>query len=94
MRFLGLFALALFAVSPTATAGGGCESGSVVHHIFEKADQNQDGTLTQAEFESAGLQEFGLSFGESDTNADGGISMTEYLELYEKHHPPVDGVEA
>lgn len=85
MRYLALLALALIAPSPEATAGEICETGSVVHH-FLCADQNQDGTLARAEYERASGQNFGVSFETSDANADGEISMTEYIELYDRHY--------
>jgi len=94
MRLPGIALLsasvALLASSPAA-AGSGCDAGkdaaSVVYHIFDAADQDQDGLLTQAEYEDAGLQRYGVSFAESDTNADGATSLEEYLELYLRHHP-------
>ena len=57
----------------------------MAHHI-DVADQNEDGSLSLEEFDGAGLQQFGLSFVESDTNSDGGVSIPEYLELYRRYH--------
>jgi len=65
-----------------------------VQHIFDGADQDRDGNLTRSEYESAGLQDFGVSFEESDTDANGGTSMAEYLALYKRHHPAPDEGEA
>ncbi|MBW2493527.1 MAG: hypothetical protein JRE43_02155 [Deltaproteobacteria bacterium] len=94
MRVLTYLAMALLASATTAHAGGGCASGydpvDVVHHIFNAADQDQDGTLTQLEYEDAGLQVYGVTFEQSDLDADGVTSIEEYILLYEYHHP-VDG---
>ncbi len=94
MRLLTYLAMALLATSSTAYAGGGCESGydpvDVVQHIFNTADQDQDGLLTQLEYEDAGLQVYGVTFEQSDLDADGATSIHEYILLYEFHHP-VDG---
>ena len=93
MKILALFAIALFATSSTASAEGCGEqkdAAAVVQHIFDIADQDEDGSLTQIEYEAAGLQEFGVTFQDSDTNADGKTSFEEYLWLYERHHPAGD----
>ncbi|MBM4246813.1 MAG: hypothetical protein FJ148_23980 [Deltaproteobacteria bacterium] len=93
MRLTALFPLAalLLSASPGA-AGEGCPQSAeqAVRQLFEGADTNQDRSLTRAEYEDAGLQEFGVAFEESDLDADGLTSASEYLELYRKHHPPVD----
>jgi len=95
MRLFTYLAMALLATSSTAYAGG-CESGydpvDVVQHIFNTADHDEDGVLTQLEYEDAGLQVYGVSFEESDLDADGATSMQEYILLYDFHHP-VDGVD-
>ena len=94
MRLLTYLAMTLLATSTTAHAGGDCASGydpvDVVQHIFNTADQDQDGLLTQLEYEDAGLQVYGVTFEQSDLDADGATSIQEYLLLYEFHHP-VDG---
>ena len=94
MRLLTYLAMALLATSTTAYAGGDCESGydpvAAVQHIFNAADQDQDGLLTQLEYEDAGLQVYGVTFEQSDLDADGATSIQEYILLYEFHHP-VDG---
>jgi hypothetical protein len=100
LSFALLAASAALVMSSPAAAGSGCsankDAGSVVYHIFDAADRDQDGLLTRAEYEDAGLQDYGVSFSESDTNADGATSVEEYLELYLRHHPvsPVDESEA
>ncbi len=91
MRLVTYLAMAFLATSSTAYAGGGCESGydpvDVVQHIFNTADQDRDGLLTQLEYEDAGLQVYGVTFEQSDLDADGATSIQEYLLLYEFHHP-------
>ena len=97
MKTLFLITFASLFVAAGANAEGGCSSKpdpvSVVQNIFEKADRDGDGLLTQAEYEGAGLQNFGVSFAASDTNSDGTTSLEEYVELYEQHHPPVEDIE-
>lgn len=91
MHFIGLFALALLPVYLTAAnASAGSDARAVVQHIFEMADENRDGSLDRSEYEAAGLQRYGVTFEQSDANADGETTMEEYLELYERHHPPAD----
>ena len=81
-----------------ASAGEGCTGAKsaydVVLDLFESADEDQDGSLTQAEYEGAGLQGYGVTFEESDLDGDGATSMQEYLDLYEMHHPASGGTEA
>ena len=81
-----LFA-ALLSVGSNAVAGGSCQGASVVQHIFDEADENGDGFLDEAEYEAAGLQDFGLSFADSDLDGNGETSLDEYETLYEMHHP-------
>jgi hypothetical protein len=80
-------------VAPAASAGSGCDGASVVQHIFDAADEDGSGTLSRAEYEAAGLQDFGLSFADSDLDGDGETSLDEYESLYEMHHPSGDGAE-
>lgn len=80
-------AFAVFA-SPTAALAGDAQCGaSVVQHIFDMADKDQNGALSPEEYESAGLERYGVSFAQTDANGDGETSMAEYLALYQKHHP-------
>jgi len=72
------------ALAGESCGGGGAES--VVSHIFDAADQDGSGSLTAAEYGEAGLEDFGVSFADSDTNQDGETSKAEYLELYERIH--------
>jgi hypothetical protein len=95
MRSLAFIVVAALVLSSTASAEG-CtkDAESVVQHIFEKADQDRDGNLTRSEYEAAGLQGFGVSFEESDTDGNGGTSIAEYLDLYRRHHPAGEEREA
>lgn len=68
----------------------GGDARSVVQHIFEMADKDGSGTLSRAEYVTARLQRYGLSFDDCDTNADGETSMTEYLDLYDRYHPATE----
>jgi hypothetical protein len=90
--FVAAGAVAASAAVPlVATAGGGhCGGDSVVQHIFDMADQDRDGALSRDEYVEAGLERYGVSFEETDANADGVTSMAEYLELYQRHHPADD----
>jgi len=93
MRLTALISIFLFAIAGTAAAGGH-EATAVVEHIFEMADQDQDGALTPGEYEEADLSRFGLSFDDSDMNGDGETTLDEYLELYRVHHPAEDHEDA
>ena len=85
-----LFASALLATG--AAAGSGKDGRAVVEHIFEVADTDKSGALSREEYAKAGLERFGVSFEQCDANQDGQTSLTEYLALYERHHPPADQV--
>jgi hypothetical protein len=90
---VALLALASFAAS--ASADGGCNQDALatVQHLFDSADVDRDGNVTPSEYEGAGLERFGVSFEEIDGDSDGNMSIKEYLELYQRHHPPVGGTE-
>lgn len=97
MRPIALLSLmALLLNAAPAAAGEGCSQSAeaAVLQLFEAADANQDGSLTRAEYEGAGLQQFGVSFEESDLDSNGVTSDGEYLELYRMHHPSVDRSDA
>ena len=95
MRSLAFIAVSMFVLSSTASAEGCAKDAeSVVQHIFDEADQDRDGNLTRSEYEAAGLQEFGVSFEASDTDANGSTSIAEYLELYKRHHQTGEESEA
>jgi hypothetical protein len=95
MRPIVPFALAALLAAGPASAGEGCGSAEAkVRHIFAAADGDHDGRLSQAEYENAGLQGFGVSFDESDADGDGVTTLDEYLDLYHRTHPPADGSEA
>ena len=97
MRLIVSFALAALVLPTLASAGEGCggsmSAASIVEHIFDTADADQDGSLTQTEYEAAGLESYGVTFEQSDLDGDGGTSIDEYLELYESHHPQGDEAE-
>ena len=86
-----LGAAAAIGLGSPALGGEGHSARSVVEHIFDVADKDGSGTLTRAEYEGARLQDFGVTFEESDTNADGETSLAEYLALYEQHHGSAEG---
>ena len=87
-------ALAVVLLPGAAMAGSGCGAASPVQALFEGADSNQDGMLTEAEYTAAGLEAYGMSFEESDLDSDGVTSLSEYIELYEMHPPPAERREA
>lgn len=86
--------VAVFFAGP-ALAGGGCQEGphAAVAEIFESADRDGSGTLTPAEYADANLERFGVSFEATDVNADGETTLSEYLALYDVHHPSERGIE-
>ena len=91
MRRIFFSALALCAFSVPATAGEGHDGVAVAAHIFDMADQDDDGQLPPAVSAAAGLERYGVSFAGSDLDGDGVTTREEYLELYRAHHPPTDG---
>ena len=82
--------LAVFAFPLFVFAGETLDGGEVVEHIFNVADTNEDGALSDDEYADAQLSDFGLTFEQCDTNQDGRLSPGEYLDLYNAHHAPVD----
>ena len=88
---VAIFGIALLASA--ASAGEGCGAYSAVQKIFDTADTDGNGALTRAEYAEARLERFGVSFEESDANADGETSLPEYIELYERHHSGGERVE-
>jgi hypothetical protein len=96
MRWIVPMALALFVAASPASAGEGCASSAEakVQHIFDAADVDGSGSLSPSEYESAGLQSFGVSFAETDADGDGETTLDEYLDLYHRTHPAPDGSEA
>lgn len=81
-------------VVSNSNAGETSDGFSVVDHIFQTADTDQDGVLTRAEHDAAGLQKYGVKFEDFDANEDGSISISEYRTLYEKHHNGAVGSDA
>jgi hypothetical protein len=70
-----------------ATAGEGCQGGtSIAQHIFEMADADEDGLLSQDEYDSANLGHYGVDFVATDTDESGMTSLDEYLDLYRRIH--------
>ena len=87
MKSISLGALlALVLVTPAFGGGGGHHGAAAVQHIFETADADGDGSLSESEYSEAGLERFGVSFEASDSNGDGRTTLPEYLELYDRHH--------
>ncbi len=92
-RWKRLRALAVFlAVLQPASAvvGRGYDATSIVEQIFEAADTDSNGELTEAEYTDAGLERFGVTFEQCDADGDGVTTLAEYLALYLRHHPPSD----
>ena len=91
MRTVFLLMIATMLAAPAAVAEHGCDARAKVQELFDTADENGDGRLTAAEYERAGLERYGLTFEESDLDADGATTWAEYLELFEAHHPSMGG---
>jgi hypothetical protein len=95
MRLVVPLTLAALLGAGPAFAGEGCGSAEArVQRIFDSADADHSRSLDRAEYEGAGLQDFGASFEETDANGDGSTSLEEYLDLYDRTHPPVDRTDA
>ena len=58
----------------------------VAQHIFEKADANKDGILTQTEHDAAGLGKYGTNLPIFDVNNDGQVTLREYRKIYNRFH--------
>jgi hypothetical protein len=93
---IALLALAALVTAGPASAGEGCAGSAEakVEHIFDAADGDGSGSLTRGEYESAGLEDFGVSFDESDADGNGETTLDEYMDLYHRTHSPADGSEA
>lgn len=91
---MGIVTLLAFPSVPAGAGAGGDDALAIVEHIFVNADSDQDEILTPAEYEEAGLERFGVTFAETDGDADGLVTLEEYVELYERHHPSDDQGEA
>ncbi len=88
--YLMLAAFGLAFAPAAALAGQGYDAREVVVHIFQMADTDETGTLTRTEYEDAKLQDYGVTFEQSDLDSNGETSLDEYLELYDSHHPSDD----
>jgi len=85
--------VAALAAAP-AMAGCSDDPHAAVERIFAMADQDGNGALSPAEYAEAGLERYGVSFEATDMDADGETTLTEYLVLFDVHHPPKDeGIE-
>ena len=98
MRSFSLFPVSSMAVlvasllfAPVAFAGGACGGLASVTQIFDEADEDDNGSLTAQEYEAAALDDFGVTFEQSDLDGDGVTTYDEYLDFYEAHHPPYPG---
>lgn len=93
VRALGgmLFATIAVAALPVA-AGASSDGAAVVAHIFDAADRDGDGVLSADEYAEAGLTRYGVGFEQCDADDDGRLTQAEYLEVYQRHHPPGDAI--
>ena len=89
MKVLALGALAISLSLPSLVhAGGDHDFSAVAEHIFVKADSNDDGVLTRAEHDAAGLLHWGSNFDEFDLDGDGSVSLNEYKTVFLRYHKP------
>lgn len=84
-----------FLLPASLAQASGCQgdASDVATHIFDASDTDANGALSAEEYANAGLERYGVSFEAFDANADGETSLDEYLDLFEQHHPPTDGIE-
>ena len=61
----------------------------VAQHIFEKADANKDGILTQTEHDAAGLGKYGTNLPIFDVNNDGQVTLREYRKIISANPIPI-----
>ena len=59
-------------------------SGMMPMVMMAMMDTDENGSLSASEYENAGLQRYGVSFEQSDADADGRTTKAEYLELKQK----------
>ena len=90
MKSIPFLMMSLFVLLPAgqALAGGHGDGAAIVDHIFETADRDRDGVLSKAEFDEAGLADFGMGFEACDGDSNGELTSEEYLDVYRRHHPP------
>lgn len=83
-------ALAVFAVmaSGSAIAASPKSPKDMALLTFNNADSDGDAQLSPTEFDAAEMGRFGIPFSGMDLDADGAVSATEYLKLFEMHHGP------
>ena len=89
MKVLALGALAISLSIPSLVhAGGDHDFSAVAEHIFVKADSNNDGVMTRAEHDAAGLPRWGSNFDEFDLDGNGSVSLDEYKTVFIRCHEP------
>lgn len=82
------FVAALSIGGATATARAFEEDARAkVRDLFQSADRDRNGSLSEEEYLDAELNRYGVSFDRSDANGDGSTTLAEYVALFERHHP-------
>ena len=94
---IAAYALAIAGISAITSPAGAYESKSyaeIADRIFQSADRDGDGVLTETEYASAGLDGYGASFPTFDENADGSVVIEEYRSVFVRFHNTTDEREA
>ncbi len=61
---------------------------AIADHVFAKVDTDEDGVLTEAEYNASQLPKFGGSFEAIDDDADGKVTKSEYIAIFTRLHAP------
>ncbi len=90
MKTLSSITLSLaltLAVAPTLVWGFDGNARAAVRSLFDGADRDQSGVLSEQEYLEANLDRYGVAFEVADADGDGGTTLAEYVALFERHHP-------
>ena len=87
---IAMVAVVAIAAIPIATAGEFHSPLQIAQHIFTAADTDQNGALSPAEHEAAGLGRHGIIFADFDVDQDSQITWNEYKTVFERYHKTSD----
>ncbi len=74
------------AVSPASAFD--TSANAIAKYLFEEADENKDGVITESEYAASPLPQFGGSYADIDLNVDGEVTEEEYISSFARYHGP------